>query len=63
VHADYRPGGRRLGADRGATGHMILMLGDPRYFGRFGFVAAIPMAIHGPHDDARPAFQALVLPG
>jgi len=44
---------------------MILMLGDPRYFGRFGFVAAIPMAVavHGPHDDAGPAFQALVLPG
>jgi len=44
-------------------GHMILMLGDPRYFGRFGFVAAIPTAIHGPHDDAGPAFQAVVLPG
>ena len=42
---------------------MILMLGDTRYFGRFGFVAAIPTAIHGPHDDAGPAFQALVLPG
>ena len=31
-------------------GHMILMLGDPRCFGRFGFVAAIPMAIH-PYPD------------
>ena len=28
----------------GAT--WLLVLGDPRCFGRFGFVAAIPMAIH-----------------
>jgi predicted N-acetyltransferase YhbS len=42
---------------------MRLMLDDPRYFGRFGFVAAIPMAVQGPHHDAGPAFQTLVLPG
>ena len=40
--------------------HMILMLGDPRYFDRSGFVAVIPMAIYGPHHGAGPAFQALV---
>lgn len=48
-------------ADRGER--LILVLGDPRYYGRFGFAAAIPMGIHGPYDDAGPAFQALVLPG
>ncbi len=42
---------------------LILVLGDPRYYGRFGFRAAIPLGVHGPCDDAGPAFQALVLPG
>jgi putative acetyltransferase len=42
---------------------LILVLGDPRYYGRFGFVAAIPMGIHGPYDEAGPAFQALPLSG
>jgi predicted N-acetyltransferase YhbS len=42
---------------------LILVLGDPRYYGRFGFRAAIPMGIHGPYDEAGPAFQALVPPG
>jgi putative acetyltransferase len=42
---------------------LILVLGDPRYYGRFGFEAAIPMGIHGPYDHAGPAIQALVLPG
>lgn len=42
---------------------LILVLGDPRYYGRFGFVAATTMGIHGPYDDAGPAFQALGLPG
>ena len=43
--------------------HMILMLGDPRCFGRFGFVATFPIGIHGPHDDAGPALQALTVTG
>jgi putative acetyltransferase len=42
---------------------LILVLGDPRYYGRFGFAAANPMGISGPYDTAGPAFQALVLPG
>ena len=53
------------GIARAAHGHerLILVLGDPRYYGRFGFTAAIPVGIHGPYDAAGPAFQALVLPG
>ncbi len=43
--------------------HLILVLGDPRYYGRFGFTAAHPIGIHGPYDEAGPAFQALALPG
>ncbi len=48
-------------ADRGER--LILVLGDPRYYGRFGFRAAIPMGIHGAYDEAGPAFQALALRG
>ena len=43
--------------------HLILVLGDPRYYSRFGFVAAIPVGIHGPYDEAGPGFQALALLG
>ena len=55
----------RTGIARAARRHerLIVVLGDPSYYGRFGFVAAIPMGIHGPYDRAGPAFQALVLPG
>jgi putative acetyltransferase len=55
----------RTGIVRAARGHerLIVVLGDPRYYGRFGFTAAIPVGIHGPYDAAGPAFQALVLPG
>ena len=42
---------------------LVLVLGDPRYYGRFGFVPAIQMGISGPYDHAGLAFQALVLPG
>jgi putative acetyltransferase len=55
----------RTGIARAAQCHerLILVLGDPSYYGRFGFTAAIPLRIHGPYDDAGLAFQALVLPG
>ena len=55
----------RAGIGRAARRHerLILVLGDPRYYGRFGFVAALPIGIHGPYDEAGAAFQALVLPG
>jgi putative acetyltransferase len=55
----------RTGVARAAHRHerLILVLGDRRYYGRFGFVAAIPMGINGPYDDAGLAFQALVLRG
>ena len=55
----------RRGVDRAVhrRERLIVVLGDPRFYGRFGFTAAIPMGIHGPYDEAGPAFQALVLPG
>ena len=54
----------RTGVARAARRHerLIVVLGDPAYYGRFGFTAAIPLRIHGPYDDAGLAFQALVLP-
>ena len=42
---------------------LVIVLGDPRYYARFGFVAAASLRISGPYPSAGPAFQALVLPG
>jgi predicted N-acetyltransferase YhbS len=55
----------RTGIDRAAhrRERLILVLGDPRYYDRFGFEAAIPTGIHGPYDHEGPAFQAFVLGG
>ena len=55
----------RTGIARAARRHerLIVVLGDPAYYGPFGFTPAIPLRIHGPYDDAGLAFQALVLPG
>ena len=55
----------RTGVARAARRHerLIVVLGDPAYYGPFGFTPAIPLRIHGPYDDAGLAFQALVLPG
>jgi putative acetyltransferase len=55
----------RTGVARAAHRHerLIVVLGDPSYYGRFAFTAAIPVGIHGPYDAAGPAFQALALPG
>ena len=54
----------RTGVARAARRHerLIVVLGDPAYYGPFGFTPAIPLRIHGPYDDAGLAFQALVLP-
>ena len=42
---------------------LILVLGSPAYYGRFGFVPAIALGITGPYGGAGDAFQALVLAG
>ena len=42
---------------------LVIVLGDPRYCARFGFVAAASLGIDGPYPNAGPAFQALILPG
>jgi putative acetyltransferase len=54
----------RTSVARAAQRHerLVLVVGDPSYYGRFGFTAAMPMGIHGPYDHAGLAFQALVLP-
>lgn len=36
---------------------MMIVLGSPSFYERFGFVPALGMEIHGPYDDAGDAFQ------
>lgn len=40
--------------------HGVLVLGDPAYYGRFGFTAATAAEVRAPYAG-RPAFQALAL--
>ena len=42
---------------------MVVVLGAPAFYGRFGFTPAADHAVHGPYDDAGDAFQVRVRPG
>ncbi|HSK27403.1 MAG TPA: N-acetyltransferase [Jiangellales bacterium] len=46
---------------RAAGESLVVVLGDPAYYRRFGFVPSAPLGLHGPFHDAGDAFQALVL--
>lgn len=48
-------------AERGER--LVLVVGDPAYYGRFGFTPAADQGITGPYADAGAAFQALALDG
>ncbi len=41
----------------------MVVLGDPGYYGRFGFAPASGHRITGPFDVPEAYFQALALPG
>jgi putative acetyltransferase len=41
---------------------LVLLLGDPAYYSRFGFVLAAEHGIHPPDAAMAPAFQVAVLP-
>ncbi len=51
--------------DRAAAAgeHLVVALGDPAYYGRFGFRPARALGLRGAWDDAGDAWQALPLPG
>jgi putative acetyltransferase len=36
---------------------MTIVLGSPAFYGRFGFLPALPLEISGPYDAAGDAFQ------
>ena len=40
---------------------LVVVLGEPAYYSRFGFVPAGDLGVEGPFDDAGAAFQALAL--
>ncbi len=43
---------------------LLVLLGDPAYYGRFGFEPAGPLGLHyGPAGMDNPSFQARRLPG
>lgn len=42
---------------------MTIVVGSPAFYGRFGFVPAQDLDIHGPYDDAGDAFQVRPRPG
>ena len=41
--------------------HGLLVLGDPAYYGRFGFTAQAAAEVSTPHYSGLPGFQALAL--
>ncbi|HEU4492467.1 MAG TPA: N-acetyltransferase [Jiangellales bacterium] len=51
----------QLAAARGLGERLVVVLGDPAYYSRFGFRPARELGITGPYDDAGEAFQALPL--
>jgi len=51
----------QLAAARALGERLVVVLGDPAYYSRFGFQAARELGISGPYDDAGDAFQALPL--
>lgn len=42
---------------------LVVVLGDPAFYGRFGFVPALSLGLTGAWDALGDAWQALVLPG
>lgn len=68
VHPDHRRrglGGRlveaALAAARGGGGKLVVVLGDPAYYRRFGFRPAKDMGLTCPWPGTDEAFQALIL--
>lgn len=54
--------GLRLSAERGEP--LVIVEGDPRYYSRFGFVAAFELGLERPYETIpEAAFQAVRLPG
>jgi putative acetyltransferase len=52
-----------LEAAEQAGERLVVVLGDPGYYGRFGFVPASRHAISGPYEVRDDCFQVLPLPG
>jgi putative acetyltransferase len=40
---------------------LVVVVGEPEYYGRFGFVPAASMGIEGPFEEAGDAFQAMAI--
>lgn len=55
----------RSALERAAIAHenLVVVVGDPAYYGRFGFVPALGLGLTGAWDALGDAWQALVLPG
>jgi putative acetyltransferase len=55
----------RNALDRAAAAQetLVVVLGDPAYYRRFGFVPALSLGLTGAWDALGDAWQALVLPG
>lgn len=53
----------QLAAARGLGERLVVVVGDPAYYSRFGFRPARELGVTGPYDDAGDAFQALPLAG
>jgi putative acetyltransferase len=51
-----------LDAAAAAGERLVLVVGDPAYYGRFGFRPASALRVDGPWDVPDPVFQALPLP-
>jgi putative acetyltransferase len=51
-----------LAAADAAGERLVVVLGDPRYYGRFGFTPASGHRVSGPFEVADAYFQALPLP-
>jgi len=51
-----------LDAARRSTYGLVLVLGDPRYYGRFGFVPAAELGVHDPFGVLPGVYQGLRLP-
>jgi putative acetyltransferase len=53
-----------IGAAEDRRWPLLVLLGEPAYYGRFGFVAAGPLGLHyAPVGAGNPHFQARPLPG
>jgi putative acetyltransferase len=53
-----------IGAAEDQRVPLLVLLGEPAYYGRFGFVAAGPLGLHyAPVGAGNPHFQARPLPG